>query len=164
MSFDPFTPFNPFNPDIPSQDSEIVVNEFMQPPFEIWIKNKLDYLFSADDEDDFNSAFDDLIAQGVGDLRFRGEKQCCRDHFRQKLWEEVKSNKGDVKTVDIVQAPSEGENKLTGTAEVTFDVAGKPYTINLQVKEDQELEAPMIPMSGRPGFIDRRRATDVTLA
>ena len=33
-----------------------------------------------------------------------------------------------------------------------------------RVIEDQELVPPMIPMSGRPGFIDRRRATDVSFS
>lgn len=109
MSLDPFTPFNPMNPDIPCQDNEIFVNETMQPPFKDWIKRKLDDIFTGED---FDTAFDDLISDQVGDLTFRGEKQCCRKHFKQKLLNEVTSHKGEVQTVDILQAPSGGDNEL----------------------------------------------------
>ena len=158
MSFDPFTPFNPFNPDVPSDDHEITINEFMQPPFEIWIKNKLNDLFNSD-LSSFDEAFDDLVSEGVGNLVFRGEKQCCREHFKEKLLEEVKANKGEVTEVEVPKAPEEGENKLvrccdrnlrvscirrlstdgmvylgsqTGPAEVKFEVTGKSYTVNLR--------------------------------
>lgn len=104
--------FNPFNPDIPSDNNDIIVNEFMQPPFETWVKNKLSHIFDADNQEEFDSSFDDLVSEQDGDLIFKGEKQSSRDQFKQKLWGEVKFHKGDVTEVDITEFPSEGEKHL----------------------------------------------------
>ncbi|CAL1697449.1 unnamed protein product [Somion occarium] len=149
-------PFNPFHPDIPSRNHVVHVSPSMRPPFPEWAKRKLNQLYSADSEESFNAAFDNLIARDANEFSIDGKVQ-DRPEFKRRLWEEVKASSDGVQV-------KQAESDSAGEAKIAFEAPGGiSRSLHLKIIEDHTLIPPRIPLSGRPGFIDRRRAAKVVL-
>ncbi|THH33271.1 hypothetical protein EUX98_g920 [Antrodiella citrinella] len=150
-------------PFIPSQHPGVDHDRLIE-PLEDWVKKRVTSLYAAGTEENLDAAFDSFIAKDDFTITENGKEISVKQYRDEVKKVSLQTTDSDV-TFGSVSATTHDSDapKLAGMVDVNFSVHGKQTKLNLTVFQDQTLIPPQIPLSGAPGFIDRRRVSKLVV-
>lgn len=168
MSWGLSIPHDQLYPDMPSH-RPVHISKDLQPPFPEWVRRKLEALYGASSEPDFNTAFENFVAKEASELSKDG-RALGYDEFKRELWKEVRGNgrvrEPKVHVTKVTKEPGHGGDgvNLTGQWSLLFEATAIPrHVLDMDVIEDRSLKSPHLPLTSGAEFFDRRRAVKMHL-
>ncbi|KAI0075221.1 hypothetical protein K474DRAFT_1439653 [Panus rudis PR-1116 ss-1] len=134
----------------------------LHPHLQVWLETKLENLYSATSEQDVEAALRELVAKDPRQTKiiFRG-KEAILEQLKAEFANEIpEGNDIKFKVHELTGDPQEEpilEGYVRAVGRPGGHSTGRTLILEGELFLDMTLIPPRIPMSGLPGFIDRRR-------